>query len=1399
MRKIILFVLLLLCVSSFSQAQLKPDLGSAAAYTVLAGTSVQNAGNTKIDGNLGIWPGNSMSGFPPGTVYGATELATPASQNAKADLDAAYAQALNQAASSNLSGQNLGGRTLLPGVYKFDQAADLTGTLTLSNNGDPNAVFIFQVGTNLNVAGGAEVKLLESASPQIHHVFWQVGGQVSLGTGALLRGSVLATQDISIGSGSVIQGRLLSRQGGVRLSNNTITAPTDLAVSQTKTDGSIATGVYAVGETVTFTITARNEGPLHGRNVRVKYELHSGFTFVSASVPGGVTFDQSALQWTIASLPSGSSVTLELVARINGTQTEYIANTVTIAQDAIDEKRENNTHTISLCVAPAPPGQISGPASVCINQEYTYSITPSPGGGFYTWRVPEGWSIVSGEFTNSIQVLITPQALSGEISVMVGNTCADSAPSEKAVAVNNAAAATPGPIQHDSSGLNPCRSQVTTTYSIDPVDQATAYEWTVPSDWKIISGQGTTTITVEIGTASGDITVTALNSCTPPNPPSTLAVVAAVSPPTAAQGITGNQAPCIGQEVTYSLSGADGATSFRWTLPADWTFKAGSNSSSRSVVVIAGSTAGEIKAAGINGCGETAEVSLAVNPDSPLLLPAGPISGPVSPCVNTTGHTYQVEPVAGATSYLWTAPGLQITEGQNTNVIKVAVGPNASATTITVVALNSCGPSPERTLSITPISISATPQPITGKQAVCINEADLVYAVPEVAGATTYTWSLPEGWQLVSGAGTASITVQAGTAGGNIRVSAGNSCGQSSERILAVQLSTAPPAAPGAISGPTSICAGSANVTYSIAAVTGAFSYTWAVPADWTITSGQGSTSLVVKVGQMAGEIRVQAVNGCGQSTESILAVTPTISVPPAPGPVQASDTDFCASQEQVSYSITPMPGVSNYTWTVPAGWQITSGQGSPDITVKPSVNAGDVSVAAVNSCGPGPASRLSVRPRLVPEAPQAITGQTIPCAGSTDNVYTVREVPGATSYEWTVPSDWSISSGQGTTSIQVVVGRETGNITVRAVNDCGSSAASQLAVKPSSSVPGIPGTIMGSSNVCGTNQNVTYTYSVTASDDATVYFWTVPEGWEILDGQGTINISVRVGPESGIISVMAENGCGRSGASSWAIVPTMGTPLSVGPISGPGETCAGQQALQYSVAPVDGADTYTWQVPAGWTITSGQGTNQVSLQAGSNSGTVSVSASNACTTSPVSSLDIRVNPAPPAPGPIQDLSSVCEGLRYAVEPQAGVTDYTWTLPAGWTITEGAGTASIKVKAGGSERGLISVVAHAGDCSSAAATLEADPARAEDIVIPNVFSPNGDGVNDTWQILNIGNFPDNEVVILNRWGNEVYSRRSYRNDWDGGGLSAGTYYYVLKVKGCGGSYRSFKGYVMIMR
>jgi hypothetical protein len=205
------------------------NLGTANNFAVLSGSAVTSTGNTVVNGDLGEYAGTSVTGFPPGIVNGTLHVADAVAQQAQNDLTAAYNQAAGLAPTGgNLTGQNLGGLTLTPGVYSFSSSAALTGTLTLNDLGNPDAVFVFQIGSSLTTASASSIVTINdggSSTPGIS-VFWQVGSSATLGTTTAFEGNILADQSITLNTGaSVLDGRLLAENGAITLDDNTITAP----------------------------------------------------------------------------------------------------------------------------------------------------------------------------------------------------------------------------------------------------------------------------------------------------------------------------------------------------------------------------------------------------------------------------------------------------------------------------------------------------------------------------------------------------------------------------------------------------------------------------------------------------------------------------------------------------------------------------------------------------------------------------------------------------------------------------------------------------------------------------------------------------------------------------------------------------------------------------------------------------------------------------------------------------------------------------------------------------------------------------------------------------------------------------------------------------------------------
>jgi uncharacterized protein with beta-barrel porin domain len=229
-------------LTSPSHAQ-APSLGTAASFGVLAGTTVTNTNTpTIITGNLGVWPGSAVTGFPPGTVVGGTIHAGDAvAQQAQSDDTIAYLNLAGRPVTQDLTGQDLGGKTLIAGVYGYTSSAQLTGTLTLDGQGNSNSVFIIKIASGLTTASNSSIKLINGA--QGGNVFFQVGSSAVLGTTTSFVGDILALTSITLNTNaSIICGDALAQNGKVALDNNIITICHPTAATASSVLLSSATG-----------------------------------------------------------------------------------------------------------------------------------------------------------------------------------------------------------------------------------------------------------------------------------------------------------------------------------------------------------------------------------------------------------------------------------------------------------------------------------------------------------------------------------------------------------------------------------------------------------------------------------------------------------------------------------------------------------------------------------------------------------------------------------------------------------------------------------------------------------------------------------------------------------------------------------------------------------------------------------------------------------------------------------------------------------------------------------------------------------------------------------------------------------------------------------------------------
>lgn len=438
-------------------------------------------------------------------------------------------------------------------------------------------------------------------------------------------------------------------------------------------------------------------------------------------------------------------------------------------------------------------------------------------------------------------------------------------------------------------------------------------------------------------------------------------------------------------------------------------------------------------------------------------------------------------------------------------------------------------------------------------------------------GTPGYTYSWSPGGQTTS-------TIQ-GLAPGIYTVTITDSHGCTGTATAIIPLLGEGPATPGAITGPKSVCRNTTGIVYSVAPVPGATSYIWTLPSGCTGTSTTNSISLSFSNAFTGGFICVSAVNPCGVSPLSCMNISVMATSPSVPTPI-VGPVIVCGPTT-VTYSTSSTNALS-YVWTVAGGASIITGQGTNTITVNipAGFGQGSVQVYAVNCVG-----NSAVRGLLITGIPThgyGVTGPLYVCANSS-GTYSMPVVTGATSYVWSVTGNATLGTNtlSATTTTQVInfgPGWTSGTVSVSAVNACGSYTKSFVV----RSVPIQPGGITGpGTGLC----NTTATYSIAAVAGATSYLWTVPAGVSIIGSATGTSVNVQFtaafNSNSANICVSGVNSCGVGPARCFTITSRPPSPVVNGPLS----VCKTQSAVVYSVAPVAGATSYTWQVTGGATI----------------------------------------------------------------------------------------------------------------------------------------------------------------------------------------------------------------------
>lgn len=506
-----------------------------------------------------------------------------------------------------------------------------------------------------------------------------------------------------------------------------------------------------------------------------------------------------------------------------------------------------DTAYVTLVVNQAPVLSVSPGTSICSGRSTTLQAS---GATTYNWSPSTGLNGTSGASVTASPTQTTTYTVTGS-----SNGCQSS--SQITVTVNAL------PIVNAGSATTICAGQSTNLNA----SGASSYSWSPSTGLNqttgasVLASPSTSTLYQVIGTNANGCTASANVNVTVNNPPSALS------------SISGSASSCLPLNTTYSVNPATNATSYNWTVPNGVSITGGQGSTAINVSASV-AVSGSICVTAQNTCGNTAQRCMTITTSSSA--PATPAS------INGTGKgcpgdviSYNVASVSGASSYNWTPPaGTTILSGSGSNAISLQFNAGYTGGVVSVNASNACGTSSNRNRTLS-VNNPATPSTISGQNSGLCNSTQL-HSVTNVAG-MTYNWTPPAGATIVAGQGTNAVSVNYGNGftGGNLAVTAGNTCSTSAARTRSMK---AIPNIPAAITGPISVCTGQTGVNYTATPVSGATSYTWTPPAGASIAAGQGTITSSINYGTnpTTGNIRVKANNACGSSSNRSISVTST-------------------------------------------------------------------------------------------------------------------------------------------------------------------------------------------------------------------------------------------------------------------------------------------------------------------------------------------------------------------------------------------------------------------------------------------------------------------------------------------------------------------------------------------
>ena len=1075
----------------------------------------------------------------------------------------------------------------------------------------------------------------------------------------------------------------------------------------------------------------------------------TGLAAVCAGTTGVTYTTETGMTGYTWAVSSGGTITAG-----SGTKTITVtwntagANTVSVSYTNANGCTAASPTVKDVTVNSLPVPALTGPTAVCANSTGN-TYTTEAGMTNYIWSYSTGGIATAGGNTNNNFITITwfsPGTQSVSINYTNSNGCTASSPTILNVTVN------PLPVPSITGLSSVCAGTSGVTYTTET--GMTGYIWSVSSGGTIISGAGTSSITVTwniAGAQTVSVNYTNANGCTAASPTTKNVTVNALPVPT----ITGANSVCAGATgVSYTTQA--GMTSYSWSISAGGVITSGAGSNS---VMVTWTTAGNqtisVNYINSNGCAASSPTikTVTVNP-----LPVPTITGSATVCAGTTGVNYSTE--TGMTGYVWNvSAGGSITSGSGTSMVTITWN-TAGNQTVSVNYTNGNGctaTSPTiKNIIVNPYYVPT----ITGIDTLCISTQTYVYTT--ATGMTHYIWSVSSGGTITAGGTTSShtVTVRWTTTGSQwVSVDYSNSYGCSAPTATVYPVIVDPVPVP-AITGKNKVCAGTTGVVYTTQA--GMINYIWMVSTGGTITAGGTSTSNTVTVtwntaGSQSVSVDYSNSFGCAASTPATFNVT----VSPLPVPTLTGPMSVCAGTAGNVY--TTQTGMSNYIWVVSSGGTIITGGASGSNTVTVTWNTAGAQYVSVdyynvNGCKAVSPTVLNVTVNALPIP--TISGPSALCSG-VPGVYTTET--GKTNYTWTVSTGGIISSGGTTTSSNITV-RWTGTgsqwVRVNYTNSSGCRATTYTQFNITLNPLPAP-TISGTNTVCQGSTGIVYT----TQPGMTGYTWTISTGGTITAGAGTNSITVSwTGSGTQWVKVNYANTFGCTAASPVQYNVTVNK-APVPSLNGVFSLCAGT-TITYSTDA--GMTNYIWTVSAGGTILSGAGTKQVYVSwitAGANTISVTYTVPSGC---PVVSPTVKAVTVNPIPSPtITGPTTPCVGAYIYYSTETGMTNYQWFLGgSGGIIYSGFNSHQIEVKWTIAGAKTVSVNYTSGGCSAPEPTvLNVTAINCTDTVVSGIDTNNSTASFTVFPNPNSGKFTaviqcechDNcSIDIFNMMGVKVF-------------------------------------------